>query len=62
VEKQAKILLLTGSARRGPNGLPDDFWIKISVEFFKYPEDAVYKWMEEKVRSLKHTLHALSDR
>jgi alkylation response protein AidB-like acyl-CoA dehydrogenase len=47
VEKQAKVLLMPVSARRGLNDLPDDLWTKISIEFSKDPEDAVFKGLEE---------------
>lgn len=47
VEKQVKVLLMPGSARRGLNDLPDDLWTKISIEFYKDPEDAVFKGLEE---------------
>ncbi|MDA0258847.1 MAG: peptidase, partial [Cyanobacteria bacterium] len=47
VEKQAKVLLMPVSARRGLNDLPDDLWTKISIEFYKDPEDAVFKGLEE---------------
>ena len=41
VEKQAKVLLMPVSARRGLNDLPDELWTKISIEYYKDPEDAV---------------------
>jgi len=47
VEKQAKVLLMPVSARRGLNNLPDDLWTKISIEFYKDPDDAVFKGLEE---------------
>ena len=47
VEKQAKVLLMPVSARRGLNDLPDDLWTKISIEFYKDPEDAVFKSLDE---------------
>ena len=47
VEKQAKVLLMPVPARRGLNDLPDDLWTKISIEFYKDPEDAVFKGLEE---------------
>jgi ATP-dependent Lon protease len=47
VEKQAKVLLMPVSARRGLNDLPDDLAIKISIEFYKDPEDAVFKGLED---------------
>jgi ATP-dependent Lon protease len=47
VEKQAKVLLMPVSARRGLNDLPDDLWTKISIELYKDPDDAVFKGLEE---------------
>jgi ATP-dependent Lon protease len=47
VEKQAKVLLMPVSARRGLNDLPDELWTKISIEFYKDPDDAVFKGLEE---------------
>ena len=47
VEKQAKVLLMPVSSRRGLNDLPDDLWTKISIEYYKDPEDAVFKGLEE---------------
>ena len=47
VDKQAKVLLMPVSARRGLNDLPDDLAIKISIEFYKDPEDAVFKGLED---------------
>jgi ATP-dependent Lon protease len=41
------VLLMPVSARRGLNDLPDDLWTKISIEFYKDPEDAVFKGLEE---------------
>jgi ATP-dependent Lon protease len=47
VEKQAKVLLMPVSARHGLNDLPEDLWTKISIEFYKDPDDAVFKGLEE---------------
>jgi ATP-dependent Lon protease len=47
VEKQAKVLLMPVSARRGLNDLPDDLAIKISIEFYKDSDDALFKGLEE---------------
>lgn len=47
IEKQAKVLLMPVSSRRGLNDLPDDLWTKISFEFYKDPEDAVFKGLED---------------
>ena len=46
VEKQAKGLLMPVSARRGLNDLPDDLWTKISIDFYKDPEDAIFKMLD----------------
>ncbi|TGG80050.1 MAG: peptidase, partial [Aphanocapsa feldmannii 288cV] len=46
VEKQAKVLLMPVSARRGLNDLPDDLWTKISIDFYKDPEDAIFKMLD----------------
>jgi ATP-dependent Lon protease len=47
VEKQAKVLLMPVPARRGLNDLPDDLAIKISIEFYKDSDDALFKGFEE---------------
>jgi ATP-dependent Lon protease len=47
VDKQAKVLLVPVSARRGLNDLPDDLAIKILIEFYKDPDDALFKGLEE---------------
>lgn len=47
VEKQAKVLLMPVSARRGLNDLPDDLWTKISIEFYSDPVDGVFKSLDE---------------
>ena len=47
LEKQTKVLLMPVSARRGLKDLPDDLWTKISIEFYKDPDDAVFKGLEE---------------
>jgi ATP-dependent Lon protease len=47
VEKQAKVLLMPVSARRGLNDLPDELWTKISIEFYKDLDDAVFKGLED---------------
>jgi len=41
------VLLMPVSARRGLNDLPDDLWAKISIAFYKDPEDAVFKSLDE---------------
>ncbi|MFM8275668.1 MAG: hypothetical protein ACKN89_01555 [Cyanobium sp.] len=46
-EKQAKVLQVPVSARRGLDDLTDDLATKIWVEFYKNPDDAVFKGLEE---------------
>jgi ATP-dependent Lon protease len=41
------VLLMPVSARRGLNDLPDVLAIKILIEFYKDPEDAVLMGLEE---------------
>jgi ATP-dependent Lon protease len=47
VEKQAQTLLMPISARRQLNELPDDFWTKVNIEFYRDAPDAVFKALEE---------------
>jgi ATP-dependent Lon protease len=47
VEKQAQTLLMPVSARRQLNELPDDFWTKVNIEFYRDTQDAVFKALEE---------------
>jgi ATP-dependent Lon protease len=47
VEKQAQTLLMPISARRQLNELPDDFWTKLNIEFYRDAPDAVFKALEE---------------
>lgn len=47
VEKQAKVLLMPVTARRGLMDLADDLWTRFSIEFYKGPEDAVFKCLDE---------------
>ena len=47
VDKQAQTLLMPVSARRQLNDLPDDLWTKISIEFYKDTQDAVFKALIE---------------
>jgi ATP-dependent Lon protease len=47
MEKQAQTLLMPVSARRQLNDLPDEFWTKINIEFYKDPADAVFKALIE---------------
>jgi ATP-dependent Lon protease len=46
VEKQAQTLLMPISARRQLSELPDDFWTKINIEFYRDAPDAVFKALE----------------
>jgi ATP-dependent Lon protease len=46
VEKQAQTLLIPISARRQLIELPDDFWTKINIEFYRDAPDAVFKALE----------------
>jgi ATP-dependent Lon protease len=48
VDKQATRILMPISARRQLNDLPDDFWTKISIEFYKDSADAVFKALDDK--------------
>ncbi len=43
VDKQATTLLMPVSARRQLNGLPDELWTRINIEFYKDSADAVLK-------------------
>jgi ATP-dependent Lon protease len=47
IDKQAQTLLMPVSARRQLNDLPDDLWTRISIEFYKDAEDAVFKALVE---------------
>src|SRR5262249_53718684 len=47
IEKQAQSLLMPISSRRQLNELPDDFWTKINIEFYRDAPDAVFKALEE---------------
>ena len=48
VDKQAARILMPISARRQLNELPDEFWTKISIEFYKDSADAVFKALDNK--------------
>ncbi len=43
VDKQAQALLMPISSRRQLHGLPDDLWIRISIEFYRDVSDGVLK-------------------
>lgn len=43
IDKQAQALLMPVFARRQSNDLPDDLWIRISIEFYSDSNDAVFK-------------------
>jgi len=47
VDKKAQILLLPVSARRQLNDLPDEFWTKLTIEFYRDSVDAVFKMLVE---------------
>ncbi len=47
VDKKAATLLMPVAARRQLNDLPDDFWTKVNIEFYKDPVDAVNKALVE---------------
>jgi ATP-dependent Lon protease len=48
VDKQATRILMPIAARRQLNDLPDEFWTKISLEFYKDSADAVFKALDDK--------------
>lgn len=48
VDKQATRILMPIAARRQLNDLPDEFWTKISIEFYKDSADAVFKALDDK--------------
>ena len=48
VDKQATRILMPIAARRQLNDLPDEFWTKISIEFYKDSSDAVFKALDDK--------------
>lgn len=47
-DKKAQRILMPVAARRQLNDLPDDFWTKISIEFYKDAADAVFKALDQK--------------
>ena len=47
IDKRAQVLLLPISARRQLNDLPDDYWTKLTIEFYKDSVDAVFKMLVE---------------
>jgi ATP-dependent Lon protease len=47
IDKQAQTLLMPIAARRQLNELPDEFWTRINIEFYKDAADAVFKAVVE---------------
>lgn len=47
IDKRAQVLLLPVAARRQLNDLPDDYWTKLTIEFYKDSVDAVFKMLVE---------------
>ena len=47
IDKRAQVLLLPISGRRQLNDLPDDYWTKLTIEFYKDSVDAVFKMLVE---------------
>jgi len=47
IDKRAQTLLLPVSARRQLNDLPDEFWTKLTIEFYRDQVDAVFKMLVE---------------
>jgi ATP-dependent Lon protease len=47
VDKRAQVLLLPVSARRQLNDLPDEYWTKLTIEFYRDSIDAVFKMLVE---------------
>jgi ATP-dependent Lon protease len=47
VDKRAQVLLLPVSARRQLNDLPDEYWTKLTLEFYRDSVDAVFKMLVE---------------
>ena len=48
VDKQATRILMPIAARRQLNDLPDEFWTRLSIEFYKDAADAVFKALDDK--------------
>ena len=47
VDKRAQVLLLPVAARRQLNDLPDEYWTKLTIEFYRDSIDAVFKMLVE---------------
>lgn len=47
IDKRAQVLLLPVAARRQLNDLPDEYWTKLTIEFYKDAVDAVFKMLVE---------------
>lgn len=47
IDKQAQTLLMPIAVRRQLNDLPDEFWTRINIEFYKDAADAVFKAVVE---------------
>ena len=47
IDKRAQVLLLPVSARRQLNDLPDEYWTKLTIEFYRDSTDAVFKMLVE---------------
>ena len=47
IDKRAQVLLLPVAARRQLNDLPDEYWTKLTIEFYKDSVDAVFKMLVE---------------
>lgn len=47
LDKRAQVLLLPVSARRQLNDLPDEYWTKLTIEFYRDSIDAVFKMLVE---------------
>jgi ATP-dependent Lon protease len=47
IDKRAQVLLLPVSARRQLNDLPDEYWTKLTIEFYRDSVDAVFKMLVE---------------
>lgn len=47
IDKRAQVLLLPVAARRQLNELPDEYWTKLTIEFYKDAVDAVFKMLVE---------------
>ncbi len=43
IDKQAVSILMPIAARKQLNDLPDEYWTKIQIEFYKDATDAVFK-------------------